>query len=204
MSTAFSTWDGRIAPVFDAAQRVLIVESEAGRIVRASEEDLCGEIPARKALRLKERGVKTLVCGAISRPMKIMIEACGIQVSPFVSGCLEEVVQAWLAGRLERNRFLMPGCCGRRRAGRMGGPRVNLKEDLMKDGNLGNGMGGGGRGQGGGGGGGPVVGVFVGNGELPTLTGTSVTLGTPGGVGAGGGSGNGGAVGLAKDIYRLK
>jgi hypothetical protein len=63
---------------------------------------------------------------------------------------------------------------------------------------------GGAGGGGGGGGGGPSVGVFVANGDLPSVSGTTFTLGVSGGGGAGGGAGNAGVNGLAKDIHRLK
>ena len=40
MKTAFAYWDERIAPVFDTARRVHVVEAESGEIVRETEEVL--------------------------------------------------------------------------------------------------------------------------------------------------------------------
>lgn len=142
MKTAFPFWENRIAPVFDTARQVYIVEMEFGRIVREDQEPLTGDLPVQKALRLTELGVGTLICGAMSRPLQEMVTGCGIQVVPFVSGDLREVIQAWFSGRFDQSAFAMPGCFGRRRH-RFGGRRsINREVNIM------NGMGQGGRGMG--------------------------------------------------------
>ncbi len=151
MKTAFAHWDDRIAPVFDTAQQIHLVEAEAGPggIIAESEEILTEDLPVQKALRLVELGVGTLVCGAISNSMHVLISAYGIHVIPFVSGGLREVIQAWLQGELDSNVFIMPGCCGRRRRRNRRSPRE--EENLMRDGQAGGtGQGRGGQGQGGG------------------------------------------------------
>jgi len=115
MKTAFPYWGNRIAPVFDTAQEIHLVETEAGRIVGETQETLTEDLPVQKALRLVATGIDTLVCGAISRPVHELILAYGIDVVPFVAGDLREVIQAWLCGNLEKNTFAMPGCRGRGR-----------------------------------------------------------------------------------------
>jgi predicted Fe-Mo cluster-binding NifX family protein len=126
MKTAFAVWNKRIAPVFDVARHIHIVETESGRIVGEAREELTDEVPARKALHLAELGIGTLVCGAISWPLQEMVAAYGIRVVPFVAGDLREVIEARLSGRLEKDVFAMPGCCNRgrgvQRFGRIGGP----------------------------------------------------------------------------------
>ena len=115
IKAAFATWNNRIAPVFDVARSIQLVETESGRIVRRTHASVDSEIPNQKALRLAELQVGTLVCGAISRPLQAVIKAYGIEVIPFVSGNLQEVIQAWLSGTLaESADYTMPGC---RRAG---------------------------------------------------------------------------------------
>ena len=151
MKAAFAYWDNRIAPVFDIARQIHVVEAESGRIVAETEEVLADDLPVQKALRLAELGVGTLVCGAISRPLHEMVAAYGIRVIPFVAGDLREVIQAWLSGDLEGDAFAMPGCCGRGRGRRRGMDGINQEEYLM-NGRRRGGMGsGGGQGQGRGG-----------------------------------------------------
>jgi len=110
MKAAFAIWNNRIAPVFDVARQIHIVETESGLATREAQESLPEEMPVQKALRLAELGVDTLVCGAISRPMHAMIIACGIRVIPFVAGNLREVIHAWQDGSIENDLFAMPGC----------------------------------------------------------------------------------------------
>ncbi len=113
MKTAFAYWDNRIAPVFDTARQIHVVEVESGQIVNETQETLSEDLPVQKTLRLVELGIGALVCGAISRPMHGLVAAYGIQVIPFVAGDLREVIGAWFSGNLERDAFAMPGCCGR-------------------------------------------------------------------------------------------
>jgi predicted Fe-Mo cluster-binding NifX family protein len=115
MKAAFSTWNARIAPVFDTAHQVHIVEAESGRIVGEADEAMPGDRPAQHVMRLTELGVGTLVCGAISWPVHGMVTAAGIRVIPFVTGTVGETMLAWLGGTIGRGHFAMPGC--RRRGG---------------------------------------------------------------------------------------
>ena len=110
--TAFSTWENRIAPVFDVARPLHLLEAEAGRILSEWQEILPDDSPVQKALCLAELNVDTLVCGAITKPLHSMIAAYGIEVVPFVAGDLREVIQACLEGCSLAKVFAMPGCCG--------------------------------------------------------------------------------------------
>jgi predicted Fe-Mo cluster-binding NifX family protein len=149
---AFATWNDRIAPVFDVARSIQLVETEAGQIVNQTQTSLTGEMPNLKVSRLAELEVGTLVCGAISRPLEAMITAYGIQVIPFVAGNLQEVIQAWMSGELAGSAaYAMPGCR------RVNGPRFQgafskkQREDNMdgnKRGKRGAGQGSGSGGQG--------------------------------------------------------
>lgn len=110
MKTGFAQWENRIAPVFDTAGQIYILETKSGKIIGELQETLPADFPIQKTLRLVELGVDTLVCGAISRPMYQLLVAYGIRVIPFVTGDLQDVIQAWRTGTLMRDAFLMPGC----------------------------------------------------------------------------------------------
>jgi predicted Fe-Mo cluster-binding NifX family protein len=121
MKIAFASWDDRIAPVFDTARQIQVVEITAGRVISWKLQELNEKLPLQKALRLVEVGVACLVCGAISRPLHDLVLAYGIRVMPFVAGDLREVIQAWSQGRLSSDAYAMPGCRGRRRRRFRGG-----------------------------------------------------------------------------------
>ena len=118
---AFPHWNGRLAPVFDTARRMLVVRiSSAG--VKQTDQPLVEGAPARRAVQLVEADIEVLVCGAISRSLHELITARGITVQPFLAGDLQEVVACWLAGRLGDETFVMPGCRRRLRGVRPDDP----------------------------------------------------------------------------------
>jgi predicted Fe-Mo cluster-binding NifX family protein len=117
MKAAFVYCGDRIAPVFDVAQQVYLVETTDGNISSQTRQPLTDGSVAQKALRLSELNVDVLVCGAISRQLCELVRAYGIQVISFVAGKLDEIVNAWITGKLDADVYAMPGCCRRRRAG---------------------------------------------------------------------------------------
>jgi predicted Fe-Mo cluster-binding NifX family protein len=114
MKVAITEWQGRVAPVFDVAGIVLMIETGTG----TTEETITlpsGD-PRNKINFLKERGIGVLICGAITRRMREYAEELGIRVNPFVSGEVGEVWEAWKSGTLDHACYSMPGCrrCRRR------------------------------------------------------------------------------------------
>jgi predicted Fe-Mo cluster-binding NifX family protein len=105
----------RISPVFDTAERMLVVDLEDGRETsRRLAEIWSRTLPDRVGI-LTTGGVDVLLCGAVSRPLYDMLELAGIRVTPFLAGPAEVVLKAYLEDRLPEPQFQMPGCCGRRR-----------------------------------------------------------------------------------------
>jgi len=124
MKTAIPIWENRVSPVFDTAQKVLLCDIREGVVSGRREEGLASGFPKRRVSQLAEMGVNVLICGAISRSLANMVAAAEIQVIPFVAGDVDDVIRAFVDGRLAGPAFLMPGCCGRRRrlrGGRRGG-----------------------------------------------------------------------------------
>ena len=117
MIVAFARWNDRIAPVFDTAGEVLIVNAGKDQVTEEFSEKVTAGSVLEKTAQLKAVGVETLVCGAISRVAKEQVEAQGIVVVSFISGEIHDVLQAWLNNEIERDIYAMPGCCRRRRAG---------------------------------------------------------------------------------------
>jgi predicted Fe-Mo cluster-binding NifX family protein len=122
MRVALSTWNGRISPVFDVARTLLILDVGDARLAERHEQAL-DEGPLARIDRIAAEGVRVLVCGAISRPLAEMLASKGVRVIPFISGNIEEVVRAYLSGKLDCPRFAMPGCRERRGRARGRGGR---------------------------------------------------------------------------------
>ena len=149
MKTAFSCWHNRIAPVFDVSREIHVVDTFGGQIRRERREPFRHDLPVQKAHALADRGIHSLLCGAISRPLHEMVAAYGIEVIPFIAGNLDKIVQAWVSGNCDWNNFAMPGCRGPGRH-RRGRPNATFKEERPMN-NKGRGRRGSGRGQGQGG-----------------------------------------------------
>lgn len=118
MRVAIPTWNGRVSPVFDTASRLLVVEVGPEGQYNRYETDISDQSLPSKVMRLTGLAVDTLICGAISRPLASMITAAGIELIPWISGQVEEVLQAFLRGALFTPQFLMPGCAGQWGSGR--------------------------------------------------------------------------------------
>jgi predicted Fe-Mo cluster-binding NifX family protein len=159
MKAAFSYMDNRIAPVFDTARNILVVEAVSRKIMSESKDVIADNLPVQKAIHFVEMGVDSLVCGAISRPLYDIIVAYGIQVAPFIAGDLRQVVVAWTNGRLREKRFAMPGCGG------IGRQRFRRMQEKDEERSIMNGKKGGGGGQGQGRGGGQGTGTGSGTGQ---------------------------------------
>jgi len=112
MKIAIPTWNGRVSPVFDTASRLLVVEIKEEIEVARFETDISEHFLPSKTMRLTGLGIDTLICGAISRPLVYMITTAGIKLIPWISGQVEEVVQAFLTNTLFDPQFIMPGCAG--------------------------------------------------------------------------------------------
>ncbi len=110
---ALTTWNGRISPVLDVARQALVAEVEDGRVVGRSEEPLPGTEPSAQAARLAALAPEVLICGAVSQPMAMLLAGTGIRLIPFTAGETEDVIEAWMNGRLPDPAWQMPGCCGR-------------------------------------------------------------------------------------------
>jgi predicted Fe-Mo cluster-binding NifX family protein len=110
MNIAIPVWEGKVSPVFDTASRLMVLnlvdQEETSRFeAYIEEQDL-----TRRCLRIRRLGVDILICGAVSRIFYGILTAAGIHVIPWVSGCAEDVLAAYLDGTLFDSRFLMPGC----------------------------------------------------------------------------------------------
>ncbi len=113
MKVALTVWDGRVSPVFDVSRQAAILTIEHGALTGQSHVSIETPTPALKTERLIELGVDTLICGAISEPLRRELVARGVQVLGFVAGEVDEVVRSFVAGALPTAALSMPGCCGR-------------------------------------------------------------------------------------------
>jgi len=107
---AIPVWNDHVSTTFDFAGRLLVVEADGEREVSRREVALGDESAERKARRIRDLAVQVVLCGAISQPLSRAVSQAGIQVIPYVAGEVDNVLAAYLCGRLAEPRFLQPGC----------------------------------------------------------------------------------------------
>ena len=115
MQIAITVWRQRVSPVFDTARNFLLAKVEGGKIQETRAVEMAEPWPHQRVARLKELGVELLVCGAVSKPVAMLLQAAGIRLVPWVAGPVTAVLERLAAGKTLGPEFAMPGCCRRRR-----------------------------------------------------------------------------------------
>jgi predicted Fe-Mo cluster-binding NifX family protein len=122
MRIALPTWDGTVSPVLDVAGALLVVEySDDGECGRR-DVPLAGLDFCRRSELICTLGLDTLICGALSRQLEIVLSGAGIKLITHVCGAVDRILESYLAGKLNERTFTMPGCGGggRRQGSRRG------------------------------------------------------------------------------------
>lgn len=113
MTIAVPIMHNRVSPVLDTAARLLLVRRHHGKEL-ARREFVLDMLPTEAlATMVAELHVDVLLCAAVSEPLLRALEARGVRVEPHICGGVDEVLQAFCAGRLGAPEFRMPGCWGR-------------------------------------------------------------------------------------------
>jgi predicted Fe-Mo cluster-binding NifX family protein len=104
MKIAIAHWQGRVSPVFDVADHLLLLGIENGREVRRKNLRLEVKEPFARAQRLAEKDVDLVLCGAVSAALEKALTCAGIRVLGFLGGALEDIIAAYLNGKLHDGR----------------------------------------------------------------------------------------------------
>jgi predicted Fe-Mo cluster-binding NifX family protein len=112
MIAAITVWQHRVAPVFDAAHLVVLVDAENGAPLGEAALP-AGDLAAMTDV-LRRAGVAVVICGAISRAAGALLVNAGCSVMACVAGDLDEVVAALCSGALAHHALRLPPCpcCG--------------------------------------------------------------------------------------------
>ena len=110
MNIAIPIWNDCVSSAFDFAVRLLLVETENGKEVSRSHIRLESQSLSQRVSQLKYLEVDVLVCGAISRALAEMVTTSGIELLPYVTGSIDNILEAYLTGQLAKPEFSMPGC----------------------------------------------------------------------------------------------
>ena len=113
MRVAIPEYHGRVSPVFDTCQRLLVFQMRNGSLMIPLEsQDWSSLPPAVRVSRLRETGIDVLLCGGISGWLARQIEALEIQLIPWLAGDVRQVLDAFVTRKLPNRRLAMPGSWG--------------------------------------------------------------------------------------------
>lgn len=110
MKVAIPAWADRVSTVFDFARLLLVLDLHRGQEISRIEIPLNENPSILRARKLSALGVQVLICGAISQPLAALVRRSGIEVIPFVTGKIDDVLDAFVTAQLADARLLLPGC----------------------------------------------------------------------------------------------
>lgn len=120
MRIAIPIWGNRISPVLDVAQQIYLIDLDSRRVHNKLSISLDSKSLSERAVTLKKSGVEKVICGAISEFFYQLLNNQKIEVLPWVTGNIEDVLHAFTSGHITDPCFRMPGCFGRAQRGRFG------------------------------------------------------------------------------------
>ena len=110
MRVAIPVWDDRISPVLDVAQQVLFVDLEQGKVQNRNTVYLGNKNLTERAEIFKQNEVTEVLCGAISEFFFKVLDNQDINVLPWVTGTVDDILDALASGHIDDSCFRMPGC----------------------------------------------------------------------------------------------
>ena len=114
MKIAIPICEGGISPVFDVAKHLMLVDVESSQVISSIHVSLEQSNPDLNTQQVIDLGTDTLICGAISSPLESILLSAGVDVISRTCGAVEDVLHAFVAGKLDEDGFVLPGCHGRR------------------------------------------------------------------------------------------
>ena len=110
MKAALTIWEDRISPVFDVSREALIIDIENHIVVNRKICAISGEFALDKINWFLKKNISALICGAISEAIYREFKFHQMTVNGFITGSIEDVIDAFLKGSIGDEKFLMPGC----------------------------------------------------------------------------------------------
>lgn len=112
---ALPVFQNRISPLMDVSSKYVIYETENGQIKQRMDISLNTDGESSRVEKLKEIGVDTIICGAVSGYVSHMINEKGMRLLPMIYGPVEEIIEHYLQNTLGSYCSTAGSCKGRKR-----------------------------------------------------------------------------------------
>ena len=123
MKLGISVWNNKISPVFDAAKTLRIFEIKGDRIEAQRDVDISSGNLVSKASQVVDTGVKTIICGAVSRQFSSFLENYGVKLISWIRGDIKQVLNSYIKKDLLIPEFFLPALRGHKKGRRFSGGR---------------------------------------------------------------------------------
>jgi hypothetical protein len=104
----------RVAPVLNWCSTIHIFPDDTGETVQGREIILLSVSGTERLRILKQEGVRTIICGALSQDLLSFGKGLGLHIIHGVAGEVGDVLQAYRARNLDLPCYWLPGCRGPR------------------------------------------------------------------------------------------
>ncbi|MGD2037522.1 MAG: NifB/NifX family molybdenum-iron cluster-binding protein [Desulfobacterales bacterium] len=106
---AIPIFKSRVSPVFDTCTRLSLIDFEDDRVITRKEFDL-DNFSLQERLRVLEKNdVAVIICGGISDVFDTILSNSNIRLISGICGDVDEIISAFIDGRLDDPCFFMPG-----------------------------------------------------------------------------------------------
>ena len=112
---AIPVFRARVSPVLDWCSKIMIFSEKGTDLESHRQVDVTEKNVLRLMQNLREQGIETLICGALSPETLDYGESIGMKIIHGIAGEIEEVLQAYRERKLDQPKYWLPGCRGQRR-----------------------------------------------------------------------------------------
>lgn len=132
MKIAIPTFGNRVSPRFDCAKTFLVISVEDGKPSERQELAAAGWAPHERINRLIDLGAEAVICGGIDCWSAESLRSAGIVLYGWVSGTIDEALNALYRGKLNANALVAAdGRCRREREPEAGDRRRDDERSPM-------------------------------------------------------------------------
>lgn len=110
---AVPVFQDRVSPLMDVSNRYIIYETEDGKIKQRIDISLNADGESQRVEKLKEIGVNTIICGAVSGYVAHIVGEKGMRLLSMIYGPIDEIIEHYLKNSL--GTYCSGACNGRKR-----------------------------------------------------------------------------------------
>ena len=112
---AVPVFQNRVSPLMDVSNRYMIYETKDGEIKQRIDISVNADGEPQRVEKLKEIGVNTIICGAVSGYVAHIVGEKGMRLLSMIYGPIDEIIEHYLKNSLGSYCSGAGACNGRKR-----------------------------------------------------------------------------------------